>query len=247
MSTNKNVLSPLQHVPIADGSGNIAPHPHYSSTTHMDSQTLPTHSVLFLFLFLLIQTIFAMGRCCNLSTRSTRRNPLPIAPTATGLLYTYSTPYPMLTFIYNIYYCPHRHVSLSLPVTVTLVYSVYPLNWSCLYHVFTTECLCIYRYYVHLPNAGCEQHLLFPFPFCTTPLPHPPCLSPPGRPQADGSPLMCRGSAKGSFLINREFFLAPAAIVLALRGSRLWALESALRQLCCYGARSEERRCRGRV
>ena len=43
MSTNKNVLSPLQHVPIADGSGNIAPHPHYSSSTHMDSQTLPTH------------------------------------------------------------------------------------------------------------------------------------------------------------------------------------------------------------
>src|SRR4029434_3135578 len=72
-------------------SGNIAPHPHYSSTTHMDSQTLPTHSVLFL--FLLIQTIFAMGRCCNLSTRSTRRNPLPIAPTATALPYTYSTSY----------------------------------------------------------------------------------------------------------------------------------------------------------
>src|SRR4029434_10299349 len=98
-------------------SGNIAPHPHYSSTTHMDSQTLPTHSVLFL--FLLIQTIFAIGRCCNLSTRSTRRNPLPIAPTATALPYTYSTSY----------------------------------------------------------------------------LPHPRFLSLPGRPQADGSPLMCRGSA----------------------------------------------------
>src|SRR4029434_9359893 len=52
---------------MADGSGNIAPHPHYSSTTHMESQTLPTHSVLFL--SLLIQTIFAMGRCCSLSTR----------------------------------------------------------------------------------------------------------------------------------------------------------------------------------
>src|SRR4029434_93203 len=85
-------------VPIADGSGNIAPHHHYSSTTHMDSQTLPTHSAL----FLRIQTIFAMGRCCNLSTRSTRRNPLPIAPTATALPYTYSTSYPMLAFIYNI-------------------------------------------------------------------------------------------------------------------------------------------------
>src|SRR4029434_7789500 len=112
MSTNKNVLSPLQHVPIADGSGNIAPHPHYFSTTHMDSKTLLTHSVLFL--SLLIQTIFAMGRCCSLSTRSPRRNLRPIAPTATALPYTYSTSYPMLAFIYNIYYCHHRHVSLFL-------------------------------------------------------------------------------------------------------------------------------------
>src|SRR4029434_7553283 len=60
------------------------------------------------------------------------------------------------------------------PVTVTLVYSVYPLNWSCLYHVFTTGCLFIY--YVHLPNACCVQHLLFPFLFCHTTLPHPPSL-----------------------------------------------------------------------
>src|SRR4029434_1439220 len=67
------------------------------------------------FLSLLIYTIFAMGRCCSLFTRSTCRNLRQIAPTATGLLYTYSTPYPMLTFIYNIYYCHHRHVSLSLP------------------------------------------------------------------------------------------------------------------------------------
>src|SRR4029434_7243991 len=87
-------------VPIADGSGNIAPHHHYSSTTHMDSQTLPTHSVLFL--SLLIQTIFAMGRCCSLSTRSTCRNPRPIAPTATALPYTYSTSYPMLAFSCNV-------------------------------------------------------------------------------------------------------------------------------------------------
>src|SRR4029434_2667283 len=55
------------------------------------------------------------------------------------------------------------------PVTVTLVCSVYPLNWSCLYHVFTTGCL--YIYYVHLPNAGYVQHLLFPFPFYHTTLP----------------------------------------------------------------------------
>src|SRR4029434_11292473 len=30
---------------------------------------------LFFFSLLVIQTIFAMGRCCSLSTRSTRRNP----------------------------------------------------------------------------------------------------------------------------------------------------------------------------
>src|SRR4029434_5953228 len=112
MFTNKIFLSLLSHVPIADGCGNIAPHPHYSSSTHVDSQTLPTHSVLFL--SLLIQTIFAMGRCCNLSSRSTCRNPRPIAPTATALPYTYSTSYPMLAFIYNIYYCHHQHVSLFL-------------------------------------------------------------------------------------------------------------------------------------
>src|SRR4029434_7552397 len=85
-----------------------------------------------------------------------------------------------------------------------------------MYHVFTTGCL--YIYYVHLPNAGYVQHLLFPFPFCHTTSPLPPFLSPPGRPQADGFPLMCRGSASGSFLTNREFFLARVTIVLALWG-----------------------------
>src|SRR4029434_867467 len=75
----------------------------------------PNSHSLCSFLSLLIYTIFAMGRCCSLFTRSTCRNLRQIAPTATGLLYTYSTPYPMLTFIYNIYYCHHRHVSLSLP------------------------------------------------------------------------------------------------------------------------------------
>src|SRR4029434_438900 len=55
---------------------------------------------------------FVMGRCCSLFNLFTCRNPRPIAPTA--LPYTYSTPYPMLAFIYNIYYCHHRHVSLFL-------------------------------------------------------------------------------------------------------------------------------------
>src|SRR4029434_5318284 len=62
----------------------------------MDSQTLPTHSVPFL--FLLIQTIFAIGRCCNLSTRSTRRNTLPIAHNATTHIHTHARllPVPLL-------------------------------------------------------------------------------------------------------------------------------------------------------
>src|SRR4029434_10601967 len=49
MSTNNNVLSPLSHDPMADGCENIAPHHHYSSCTHMDSQTLPTHSAFFFY------------------------------------------------------------------------------------------------------------------------------------------------------------------------------------------------------
>src|SRR4029434_2335208 len=68
-----------------------------------------THSQFFLSLL-----IFAMGRCCSLSSRSTCRNPRPTAPTATVLPYTYSTPYPMLALICNIYYCQHRHVFLFL-------------------------------------------------------------------------------------------------------------------------------------
>src|SRR4029434_6834988 len=120
-----------------------------------------------------------MGRCCSLSTRSTCRNPRPIAPTATAtaLPYTYSTSYPMLASIYNIYYCHHQHVSLLLlPLPLeqqTFEHSVYPLNWSCLYHVFTTGCL--YIYYVHLPNAGYVQHLFVSHPL----LPHnPPPIHP---------------------------------------------------------------------
>src|SRR4029434_10489404 len=149
MSTNKNVLSPLKHVPIADGSGNIAPHPHYSSTTHMDSQTLPTHSVLFL--SLLIQTIFAMGRCCSLSTRSTCRNPRPTAPPATGtaLPYTYSTSYPMLAFIYNILLPPPTCFSVPTPLTpviVTLsaqcISTKLVLSVSCIYHWMSVYILC---------------------------------------------------------------------------------------------------------
>src|SRR4029434_3165864 len=40
---------------------------------------------------------------------------------------------------------------------------------SCIYHRMS-----VYIYYVHLPNACCAQHLLFPFPLCHTTLPHPP-------------------------------------------------------------------------
>src|SRR4029434_2387960 len=108
MSTNKNVLSPLYHVPIADGSGNIAPHHHYSPSTHMDSQTLPTHSVSF----------FLSSSLWYAAVVSPPDLPVealgPHAPITTELLYTYSTLYPMLAFICNIYYCHIRHVFLFL-------------------------------------------------------------------------------------------------------------------------------------
>src|SRR4029434_9895648 len=55
------------------------------------------------------------------------------------------------------------------PVIVTLSAQCIPtklvLSVSCIYH------RCLYIYYVHLPNAGYVQHLLFPFPFCHTTLP----------------------------------------------------------------------------
>src|SRR4029434_2309796 len=49
MSAKKMFFSPLKHDPIVDGYRNTAPHHHYSSSTHMDSQTLPTHSVFLFF------------------------------------------------------------------------------------------------------------------------------------------------------------------------------------------------------
>src|SRR4029434_4867708 len=65
--------------------------------------------------------------------------------------------------------------------------TVYPLNWSYLCHVFTTGCL--YIYYVHLPNAGCAQHLLFPFSFCHTTLLIPPSYLHPADLKQMGRPV----------------------------------------------------------
>src|SRR4029434_9953378 len=87
----------------------------------------------------------------QLFTRSTCRNPLQIAPTATGLPYTYSTPYPMLTFIYNIYYCHHRHVFLFLPplplssppsAGAQCISTKLVLYVSCIYHRMSVYILC---------------------------------------------------------------------------------------------------------
>src|SRR4029434_3648027 len=78
--------------------------------------------------------------------------------------------------------------------------------------------VCIYTGIMYISQMQAVHNTCcFPSPSATQPSPLPPFLSPPGRPQADGFPLMCRGSAKGFFLINREFFHAPVAIVLALR------------------------------
>src|SRR4029434_1739404 len=139
-----------------------------------------------------------MGRCCSLFPRSTCRNPLQIAPTAIGLPYTYSTiPY---ANIYIQYILLPRPTCFSVPtplasVTVSLVYSVYPLNWSCLYHVlYLLPDVCIYIMYIYQMQAV-HNTCCFPSPSATQPSPIPPFQSPPGQPQADGSPLMCRGSA----------------------------------------------------
>src|SRR4029434_10262991 len=72
--------------------------------------------------------------------------------------------------------------TLLTPVTVTLWAQCIPtklvLFVSCIYHRMSVYKLCT--------STKCKA---------TQPSPHPPFLSPPGRPQADGSPLMCRGSA----------------------------------------------------
>src|SRR4029434_9778985 len=107
-------------------------------------------------------------------------------------------------------------------------YSPYPCNSNPITTVYThytgLVCImylppdvCIYIMYTYqmqdMYNTCC-----FPSPSATHPSPHPPFLSPPGRPQADRFPLICRGSAQVSSLTNREFFLARVAIVLAPRG-----------------------------
>src|SRR4029434_8783723 len=79
-------------------------------------------------------------------------------------------------------------------------YSPYPCNSNPMSTVYTHYvffvCImylppdvCIYIYYVHLPNAGYVQHLLFPIPFCHTTLPHPPSYLHPADLKQMGPPL----------------------------------------------------------
>src|SRR4029434_5920716 len=76
------------------------------------------------------------------------------------------------------------------PVIVTLsaqcISTKLVLSVSCIYHRMSV-------YYVHLPNACCVQHLLFPFPFCHTTLPpSPPSYLHPADLKQMGPPL-CAG------------------------------------------------------
>src|SRR4029434_3024081 len=135
-----------------------------------------------------------MGRCCSLSTRSTCRNPRPTAPIATVLPYTYSTLYSMLAFILLPPPTCFSVPTLHTPVTVNLCAQCIPtklvLFVSCIYHRMSVYILCT--------STKCMlcTTLVVSFPLLPhNPPPIPPFLSPPGRPQADGSPLMCRGSA----------------------------------------------------
>ena len=119
MSTNINVLSPLQHVPNADGSGNIAPHHHCSSSTHMDSQTLPTHSVSF---FLSQSRLSSLWDAAVVSPPDLPVETLgPHAPITTVLLYTYSTQYPICQHLYAIYIIATTDMFFCC-------YSTYPCN-----------------------------------------------------------------------------------------------------------------------
>ena len=74
----------------------------------------------------------------------------------------------------------------------------------------------IYIMYIFHMYAVNIYHLLFPLPFCHT---TPSYLFPADLKQM-GPPLCAAVLLKVSY----GFFLAPVAIVLALRGSRLWAL-----------------------
>src|SRR4029434_1086666 len=158
----------------------------------MDSHTLPTHSVLFL--FLLIQNIFAMGRCCNLSTQPgslshcTHRH-----CTAVHLLYL--IPYASI-YIQYILLPPSTCFSVPTPLTpviVTLsaqcISTKLVLSVSCIYHW-----MCIYIMYIYQMQAMYNT-CCFPSPSATPASPLPTLLSPPRRAEADGFPLMCRGSA----------------------------------------------------
>src|SRR4029434_4132425 len=93
---------------------------------------------------------FVMGRCCSLFTRFTYRNPWPTAPTATILPYTYSTPYPMLAFICNIYiitttdmfFCSSPLYPCNSNPTVQCIPTKLVLFVSCIYHRMSVYILC---------------------------------------------------------------------------------------------------------
>src|SRR4029434_9478748 len=91
--------------------------------------------------------LFAMGRCCSLFTRSTCRNPRPTAPTANVLPYTYSTPYTMLAFIYNIQYI------IATTDMFFCSYSPYPCNSNPMSTVYTH--LAVFVCIMYLPPDVC--------------------------------------------------------------------------------------------
>src|SRR4029434_3758484 len=120
-------------------------------------------------------SIFAMGRCCSLSTRSTCRNPRPIAPTATHCR-TLTLPRTLCLHLYTIYNIATINMFLCS-------YSPYPCNSEPLSTVYThltgLVCImylppdvCIYIMYTYqmqdMYNTCC-----FPSPSATQPSPHP--------------------------------------------------------------------------
>src|SRR4029434_639761 len=110
----------------------------------------PNSHSLCSFLSLLIYTIFAMGRCCSLSTRSTCRNPRPTCThhprTAVHLLYP--IPYVSIYMQYILlspptcFFAPTFLTSVKVTLFAHCIPTKLFLYVSCMYHMMFVYILC---------------------------------------------------------------------------------------------------------
>src|SRR4029434_10754683 len=143
-----------------------------------------------------------MGRCCSLSTGSTSRNPRPTCTHHHPYCRSLTLPHTLYKHLYAIYIIATTDLflcsSCSYPCNSNPMSTLYTHKavFVCIIYIpYDVSIYIMYFYHMHaVYNTYC-----FPSSSATQP-PIPPFLSPPGRHQADGSPLMCRGSSVGSFL-----------------------------------------------